>query len=268
LGIPCALYIPFVSLNGFTMVSLFSLTLVQQVAEHAAWLATNCNNQLGYYEKYLGQRTPPGAPREQQQQLEQQQEQQEQGGAPETALSGGQTAAAAAAAASPGIMAAGGVASLVAVAEFKADAAGTLLEQEMREAFLSTAGSAAGEQLQLVDVSQDVTHFYNVLCYIDCETGAPRRQVTPHCPINMAGTWPLAPLHSTTHTHTQTHTHAHLPTPRCSGLGTHGSDNAAGHTRGRTGARHRRPGQLCGCTQPTTAACRGQVQGGPRCREL
>jgi hypothetical protein len=35
--------------------------------------------------------------------------------------------------------------SLAAVADFKPDAARMLLEEELREAFLGTAGSAAGE---------------------------------------------------------------------------------------------------------------------------
>ncbi|KAF8065743.1 hypothetical protein HT031_002803 [Scenedesmus sp. PABB004] len=64
------------------------------------------------------------------------------GGAPETQASGAAGGGAAAAA----VAAAAGSKSLAAVAEFKPDAARTLLEAELREAFLGTAGSAAGAQ--------------------------------------------------------------------------------------------------------------------------
>jgi hypothetical protein len=43
------------------------------------------------------------------------------------------------------VSAGAGVRSLAAVADFKPDAARMLLEEELREAFLGTAGSAAGE---------------------------------------------------------------------------------------------------------------------------
>ncbi len=127
-----------------------------QVAEHAAWLSTNCNNQLTYYNLYLGQRNMPigSSAQQQQQQLRQQKtasgsssSSNGNGAPPETASSssssgvGGAITTADVAAA---VAAASGSKSLAAVADFKPEAARTLLEEEIREAFLGTAGSAAG----------------------------------------------------------------------------------------------------------------------------
>ncbi|WIA16861.1 hypothetical protein OEZ85_013792 [Tetradesmus obliquus] len=124
--------------------------LAKQVAEHAAWLATNCSNQLDYYASYLQQHRMPGSSSSSSSNSKQQQATSSSSNGsspPETAGSGSSAALASSdAAAAAMAAAAAGSRSLAAVADFKPDAARMLLEEELREAFLGTAGSAAGAQ--------------------------------------------------------------------------------------------------------------------------
>ncbi|KAI8475898.1 MAG: hypothetical protein J3K34DRAFT_517060 [Monoraphidium minutum] len=130
--------------------------LAALVSEHAAWLGSNCEAQGEYYDGYLAARRRP-ARRRGGEGSEQQRQGQEGGGSPSPpprTLSGGGGDAAAAVAAAPGgamaaaqaAAAAGGAASLAAVSDFDLSAAKVLLEEEVRQAFLGTAGSAAGAQ--------------------------------------------------------------------------------------------------------------------------
>ncbi|WIA37083.1 hypothetical protein OEZ86_014055 [Tetradesmus obliquus] len=122
--------------------------LAKQVAEHAAWLATNCSNQLDYYASYLQQHRMPGSSSSSNSKQQQATSSSSNGSSPpETAGSGSSAALASSdAAAAAMAAAAAGSRSLAAVADFKPDAARMLLEEELREAFLGTAGSAAGAQ--------------------------------------------------------------------------------------------------------------------------
>jgi len=130
------------------------------VAEHAGWLASNCDVQAEYYAKYLKARRQP--PRQQQQQPLESLEAAAAGAEAQSASSSSaaaaadpappQTSSSTRAADAAGALAAvqatggGGSAALRAVAEFNLGAAKVLLEEEIREAFLGTAGSAAGVQ--------------------------------------------------------------------------------------------------------------------------
>jgi hypothetical protein len=111
-----------------------------QVNTHAGWLSTNCNNQADYYASYLQQHNMPGG------QVSRQQQQQQQA----SSNGSGSTAAPPATAASSSgserslVPAAASSRSLAAVGEFKVDAARALLEAEIKDAFLGTAGAAAG----------------------------------------------------------------------------------------------------------------------------
>jgi hypothetical protein len=119
--------------------------ICSQVAEHAAWLTTNCSNQLDYYASYLKQHRLPGSSSKQQQQQAASSSSSSNGSSPpETAGSGSSALASMDVAAA--VSAASSSRSLAAVADFKPDAARMLLEEELREAFLGTAGSAAGAQ--------------------------------------------------------------------------------------------------------------------------
>jgi hypothetical protein len=120
--------------------------ICSQVAEHAAWLTTNCSNQLDYYASYLKQHRLPGSSSKQQQQQAASSSSSSSNGSspPETAGSGSSALASMDVAAA--VSAASSSRSLAAVADFKPDAARMLLEEELREAFLGTAGSAAGAQ--------------------------------------------------------------------------------------------------------------------------
>lgn len=114
-----------------------------QVNTHAGWLSTNCNNQADYYASYLQQHNMPGG---QKPPMQQQQASSSNG-------SGSQAAPPATAASSSGsgsssgtlVPAATSSKSLAAVGEFKVEAARALLEAEIKDAFLGTAGAAAGE---------------------------------------------------------------------------------------------------------------------------
>jgi hypothetical protein len=119
--------------------------MAKQVGEHASWLATNCSNQLNYYTSFLAQRSTP-----------------EQAAAAGGSGNGASSAPSSVRVisstdeASRGSSSSGGGGSLAILAdpsscssmsslgEFKIDAAKTLLEQELKEAFLGTAGAAAG----------------------------------------------------------------------------------------------------------------------------
>lgn len=115
-----------------------------QVNTHAGWLSTNCNNQADYYASYLQQHNMPGGqkpPRQQQQQS-----------SSNNGSSGSQAAPPATAASGSGSSSGGALVpaatsskSLAAVGEFKVDAARALLEAEIKDAFLGTAGAAAGK---------------------------------------------------------------------------------------------------------------------------
>jgi len=122
--------------------------LALQVNTHAGWLATNCNNQADYYASYLQQHNLPGG---QQQTMQQQQQSSSNNGSggnqaapPATAASnsGGGTSSSSSSGAI--VPAAASRQSLAAVGEFKVDAARALLEAEIKDAFLGTAGAAAG----------------------------------------------------------------------------------------------------------------------------
>lgn len=124
--------------------------LAKQVNTHAGWLATNCNNQADYYASYLQQHNLPGG---QQQTMQQQQQSSSNNGSggnqaapPATAASnsGGGTSSSSSSGAI--VPAAASRQSLAAVGEFKVDAARALLEAEIKDAFLGTAGAAAGAQ--------------------------------------------------------------------------------------------------------------------------
>eukprot|EP00879_Flechtneria_rotunda_P003905 GHRR01004145.1.p1 GENE.GHRR01004145.1~~GHRR01004145.1.p1 ORF type:complete len:584 (+),score=253.10 GHRR01004145.1:1864-3615(+) len=124
--------------------------LAKQVAEHAAWLTTNCNNQLNYYNSYLSKHRLPGSG------SSNQQTSRSSGGSssqpPETAASSSsddgafKQGAIVTADMAAAVAAASGSKSLAAVAEFKPEAARLLLEAKFKDAFLGTAGSAAGAQ--------------------------------------------------------------------------------------------------------------------------
>lgn len=120
------------------------------MAEHAGWLATNCQNQLNYYTAFLSNKQKPsnsnGSTSTSQQQPQQQQQQQQQQPTPPETSSSNRTLATQQLATSSAL-ALSSSPSLQAVAEFRVDAAKALLEEEVREAFLGTAGSAAGERL-------------------------------------------------------------------------------------------------------------------------
>ena len=128
--------------------------LSQRVAEHAGWLLANCESQSEYYAAYLASvPRPAGAAGAE-------------GGGKQGASPAAPpaVAAAAAAAAAADANAAANAApsttttttttaalvarspALQAVAEFKPSAARAVLEEEVREAFLGTAGAAAGAQ--------------------------------------------------------------------------------------------------------------------------
>jgi hypothetical protein len=116
-----------------------------QVAEHAAWLTTNCSNQLDYYASYLKQhRMPGGSSMTKQQQQQQQATSSSSNGSSPPETSGSSSSALASMDVAAAVSAASSSRSLAAVADFKPDAARMLLEEELREAFLGTAGSAAG----------------------------------------------------------------------------------------------------------------------------
>jgi hypothetical protein len=120
--------------------------MAKQVGEHASWLATNCSNQLNYYTSFLAQRSTP--------------EQAAAAGgsgngassspssvkvisssdeASRGSSSGSSSSSSLAILADPS-----SCSSMSSLGEFKIDAAKTLLEQELKEAFLGTAGAAAG----------------------------------------------------------------------------------------------------------------------------
>jgi hypothetical protein len=131
--------------------SYYWLCLLLQVAEHAAWLSTNCTNQLDYYTKYLGQHQMPGSSSSRSSSNGSSSSSAAAAGLPpQTAISssssgGGSATAITSVDVAAAVAAASGSQSLAAVADFKPAAARTLLEAEIREAFLGTAGSAAGE---------------------------------------------------------------------------------------------------------------------------
>jgi hypothetical protein len=125
--------------------------MLVQVAEHAAWLTTNCSNQLDYYSSYLKQHRLPGSSNSSKQQQQQQatsSSSSSNGSSPPVTAGSGSSALASMDVAAA-VSAASSSRSLAAVADFKPDAARMLLEEELREAFLGTAGSAAGEQTYL-----------------------------------------------------------------------------------------------------------------------
>jgi hypothetical protein len=112
-----------------------------QVNTHAGWLATNCNNQADYYASYLQQHNLPGGqkPPTQQQQQQQSSSSSSQASPPATAASDSSSGGS-----SSLQLQTAGSKSLAAVGEFKVDAARALLEAEIKDTFLGTAGAAAG----------------------------------------------------------------------------------------------------------------------------
>jgi GTPase SAR1 family protein len=131
--------------------------LSQRVAEHAGWLLANCEAQAEYYASYVasvprpdagkGGGTSSAAPPK----VQAQESSAAAASAPVASATAAGVAADAAAASSssPTTTTAALVArspALQSVAEFKPAAARALLEEEVREAFLGTAGQAAGAQ--------------------------------------------------------------------------------------------------------------------------
>jgi hypothetical protein len=127
--------------------------LPPQVTTHAGWLSTNCKNQLDYYRSYLGQHNTPGS-------MSPSQRQQlaaataggsgssssgdggggaSSGGPPQASSSEADAAASALA-----VAGAAGGRPLARVAEFSVEAARQLLEAEVKDTFLGTAGAAVG----------------------------------------------------------------------------------------------------------------------------
>jgi hypothetical protein len=124
------------------------------VSEHAGWLVSNCGAQGEYYAQYLKSRRRPtrtrgeGGGGDAEEAAEAAESSGGGGGGaapapPRASSSRGEGAALAAAALAA---AAETTPSLKAVSDFNLAAAKVLLEEEIREAFLGTAGSAAGAQ--------------------------------------------------------------------------------------------------------------------------
>jgi hypothetical protein len=115
-----------------------------QVNTHAGWLSTNCNNQADYYASYLQQHNLPGGQKPPTQQQQQQQSSSSssssQASPPATAASDSSSGNSS----SSLQLQSAGSKSLAAVGEFKVDAARALLEAEIKDTFLGTAGAAAG----------------------------------------------------------------------------------------------------------------------------
>jgi hypothetical protein len=126
-------------------------TLASLVSEHAGWLQSNCEAQQDYYTKYLESRRRPS--RRQEAAAAAAESNGEAGGAadgadpsPPRTSSSSRSADASGALAKVKAGGGGGGPALRAVADFNLDAAKVLLEEEIRQAFLGTAGSAAGVQ--------------------------------------------------------------------------------------------------------------------------
>ena len=132
--------------------------LNKQVNEHAGWLATNCTNQANYYASFLAGRTQPDAAASPLKQLQQAtgsngSSGSSSGAASSSSSSSGpseppRTISRSSSSSSPGdgvvALDPSKCSSIAAVGEFDLSAAKTLLEEELREAFLGTAGTAAG----------------------------------------------------------------------------------------------------------------------------
>lgn len=119
--------------------------LKRLVQEHTAWLTTNCSNQSSYYSKYLASRGLSVGPSKQEAMAS---SNGTNGAGQSLAISGTPLAPSTTPSSSPAPSSISGASSqsVRAVLDFNISAAATLLEEEIKEAFLGTAGSAAGAQ--------------------------------------------------------------------------------------------------------------------------